>query len=126
METHPALKWGAIAGVVALGTLAALATPAFIAVAKAIRTQQNAETLTSQSFPLEPSALEPSAFCYKEGGFRQHPPHPKSRGRTKSRGRRSHYNSLLPVPCSPFPIPTKLIRVEAIAFIGTTQSTTSV
>ncbi len=35
-----------------------------IAVAKAIRTKPNAETLTSQSFPLEPSALEPSAFCY--------------------------------------------------------------
>lgn len=26
---HPALKWGAIAGVVALGTLAALAMPVF-------------------------------------------------------------------------------------------------
>ncbi len=35
------------------------------AVAKAIRTKEGAETLTSQSFPLEHSALESSAFCYK-------------------------------------------------------------
>jgi hypothetical protein len=30
-----------------------------------LKSAVNAETLTSQSFPLEPSALESSAFCYR-------------------------------------------------------------